>query len=215
MTKAQQINLFTGEPEIYTVEKDPIKSGLEEMEDRLFAKYKIKLTKIIKSLDSIGLPKVGEQYRLVTRRSFNAVELVQYIATREKIVSLNMAIYSINFQAATILIDLVDLGKIGKISIMMSNLRNKAHREKEVIIKEKFSKHPKISLFFCQSHAKMMACKTEKDNFYGIEGSGNLAYNSRVEQYVIDNDKDIYDFSCRWMSEIKEFLKGKRELEVC
>lgn len=160
-----QLNLFTGEPVICSVEKDPTKSGLEEMEDKLLAKYTVKVSAIIDYLADIGLPKKGEQYRLVTRRSFNAIELVQYIAKKEKISMLNMAIYSINFQAATVLLDLLRRRKVGGVQIMMSNLRNKAHREKEEIIKEKFSKHPKIELFFCSSHAKMMACETEKREF--------------------------------------------------
>ncbi len=97
----------------------------------------------------------------------------------------------------------------------MSNLRNHAHREKEVIIKEMFVDHPRVELFFCSSHAKTFSCKTDQGNYYTIEGSGNMAYNSRIEQYVIDNDQAVYDFSCNWMREIKEFLKDKKELEIC
>ena len=59
----------------------------------------------------------------------------------------------------------------------------------------------------------MFSCSTSKDNYYTLEGSGNLAYNSRVEQYVIDNDKAMYDFSCSWMNDIKIFLEGKMELD--
>lgn len=210
-----QINLFTGELEVCTVSKDSIRSGLEGMKDFLLSKYVKKVGAVIKKLEEIGLPKHGEQYRLVTLRSFNAVEFIQYITIHEIIVTLNLAIYSINYQASKILIQLADQNKINEVNIMMSNLRNKAHREKETIIKNQFSKHQKFNLFFCQSHAKMMACKTSKENYYNIEGSGNLAYNSRVEQYVIDNDKAIYDFSCMWMNQIKEYLDGHKELEIC
>ena len=215
MTAHAQLDIFTGESEICNTGKDPTRSGLEEMEDRLMARYVEKVGAVISSLDDIGLPGPGQQYRLVTRRSFNAVELIQYIVRTEKILDLSLAIYSINFQAAKVLIHLVDTGRIGHIRIMMSNLRNKAHREKEEIIKNDFTAHPKVELFFCCSHAKMMCCKTDAGNYYAIEGSGNLAYNSRVEQYIIDNDRMVYEFSLSWMAEIKEFLKGKKELEIC
>lgn len=213
--KPNQLDIFTGKKILFAGTKDPTRSGLEEMEDRVMARYVDKVGAVISAMDDIGLPSPGEQYRLITRRSFNAVEMVQYIVKKEKILDLNLAIYSINFQAARILIHLVDTGKIGHIRVMMSNLRNKAHREKEEIIKNEFTAHPDIELFFCCTHAKMMACRTDAGNYYAIEGSGNLAYNSRVEQYVIDNDRMIYEFSLSWMAEIKDFLKGKKELEIC
>ena len=124
-----------------------------------------------------------------------------------------MAIYSINFEAAKLLMNLIACGLIADTEILMSNLRNKAHREKEEIIKDMFSSHPKINLFFCSSHAKIFSCRTHKNNYYTVEGSGNLAFNSRIEQYVVDNDPDLFHFTCSWMAEIKTFLKQKKEFE--
>lgn len=215
MSENNQNDIFGGDAEICTVEKDPDKSGLEDMEDENYIRYVKKHAKLIKNIEQIGLPMPGEQYRLVTRRTFNAIQFLEYIANREKIIDLKIAIYSINFEAAKILYELINQGKIVQTEILMSNLRNKAHREKEEIIKKMFSNHPRIKLFFCSSHAKTFSCKTEKGNFYTVEGSGNLAFNSRVEQYVIDNDPLLYDFSCKWMADIKEFLKGKKEIEIC
>jgi len=195
--------------------KDPARSGLEEMEDKAYLKFCEKHYALIDKLEDIGLPKRGEQIRLVTRRTFNSIQFIEYIAKREQIIDMKIAIYSINFNAAKILLKLVNSKKILNIEILMSNLRNKAHREKEEIIKKMFTDHPRISLFFCSSHAKIFSCKTEHDNFYTLEGSGNMAYNSRVEQYVIDNDEKLYNFTCEWMREIKDFLKGTKELEDC
>ena len=109
---------------------------------------------------------------------------------------------------------MIDQDRIKKAEILMSNLRNSAHREKEEIIKSIFISHPKIDLFYCSSHAKIFSCQTERGNFYTIEGSGNLAYNSRIEQYVIDNDRELYQFTCQWFSEIREFLKHKKEFQI-
>lgn len=96
-------------------------------------------------------------------------------------------------------------------TILMSNLRNKAHREKEQITRDLFANNPKIDLFFASSHAKITAIKT-KNNHYVLEGYGNMSFNSRIEQYIIDNDKTLFDFTLNWINEIKEFLKGKKEL---
>lgn len=196
------------------VEKDPKQSGLEEMEDTAIARYAERHYALINKLQEIGLPAPGQQFRLVTRRTFNAIQFLEYIVRKEEtIIDLKMAIYSINYYAAKILYAMVDAGKIQHVEILMSNLRNKAHREKEEIIKKLFMGPPHISMFFCSSHAKMFSCHTIGHNYYTLEGSGNLAFNSRVEQYVIDNDKGMYDFSCSWMKDIKVFLEGKKEYQ--
>lgn len=213
MDNANQLNLF-GEEEICTVEKDPETSGLEQMEDRALSRYTERHYALIAKLEELGLPKPGQQFRLITRRTFNAIQFLEHIANQEKIIDLKMAIYSINYNAAKILVRLIDDGRIDTVEILMSNLRNKAHREKEEIIKNMFIGHKKISMFYCSSHAKMFSCVTSQGNYYTCEGSGNLAFNSRVEQYVIDNDKALYDFSCSWMEDIKTFLEGKKELEI-
>lgn len=213
MNDYSQLSIFGGSPDLINVEKDPEKSGLEEMEDRAFVRYCEKHTALIAKIEELGLPAPGQQFRLITKRTFNAIQFLEFIAEQETIIDLKMAIYSINFHAAKILLSLVEHGKIQQAEILMSNLRNKAHREKEEIVREMFLGHPRIVLFFASSHAKTFSCSTSKGNFYTLEGSGNLAFNSRLEQYVIDNDKALYEFSCSWMSEIKVFLEGKKELE--
>jgi len=210
----KQVDLF-GDAHLVSVEKDPMQSGLEQMEDNLFARFCEKHYALIDKLEDIGLPLPGQQLQLVTRRTFNSIQFIEYIARREKILDMKIAIYSINFNAAKILLALVESRKIEQLDILMSNLRNKAHREKEEIVKKMFTDHPRVSLFFCSSHAKCFACKTDKNNYYTLQGSGNMAYNSRVEQYVIDNDKALYEFTGQWMAEIKAFLQGKKELEIC
>lgn len=195
-----------------TTTKDPKKSGLEELpDDLLILKYKKKYGFLINNCSDIGLPNKGQQFRIITRRAFNAIDYLEYICSVDVIDKLNMAVYSINYASALILIDLVEKGRINSVQICMSNLRNGAHRIKEKVIAEKLINHPKVDIFLCSSHAKLISCATEMGNYYSIEGSGNHASNSRVEQYVIDNDYDVFKFSCDWMTNIREFLKTKKE----
>lgn len=191
-----------------TLTKDPKKSRLEAMPDATMRRYVKKVSAVIERIAEVGLPKSGEQLRLVTRRKFNAVEFLTHIADSEGVDHLAAAIYSINFQAARLMVQMIEDNRIGYADILMSNLRNGAHREKEVVTREMFETHPRVSLFFCSSHAKVMAMKTRTGNHYVIEGSGNHAENSRVEQYVIDNDPAVYAWACNWMQDIKRFLGG-------
>ena len=209
-----QFDIF-GDVQYVTESKDSMDSGLEDMDDAILKRYCEKHYAMIEKIDDIGLPEKGQQFRLVTRRVFNAMQMIEYICKREVISDLKISIYSVSHSAALILINLIDQGRIKKVEILMSNLRNKAHREKEVIIKNLFSKHPKISLFFCNSHAKTFSCATERNNYFTLEGSGNMSWNSRVENYTLDNCKELYEFSCQWMSDIKKFVKDKKEFEDC
>ena len=201
--------------EICTADKDSMVSGLEAMPDKLYQRFCKKHYALIADMQQIGLPDPGEQFNLVTRRTFNAVQFIDYIAQREKIQHMKLVVYSINFHAAEKIVELIDTDKIQTAEILISNLRNGAHREKERVMKDMFSCHPKISLFYCNSHAKIFSCQTASGNYYTISGSGNMSNNSRVEQYVIDNDQGLYQFTCNWMTEIKDFVKNKKEFEQC
>lgn len=128
---------------------------------------------------------------------------------------LKLVVYSTNHEAARLLVRMLNRREIHQAEILVSNLRNKAHREKERLTKEMFEQNPHIKLWFASSHAKVMSCKTDRGNHYTIEGSANLSYNSRIEQYVIDNDETIYQFTSDWMTEIREYLKNHKELEIC
>jgi len=75
-----------------------------------------------------------------------------------------------------------------------------------------FVENPNIDHYFASAHSKIMGMKTESGNHYILEGSGNLSFNSRIEQYVLDNDEKLFNFTKNWMNEIKVYLKGKKEL---
>lgn len=198
--------------ELINIEKDSIDSGVEDLEDKKYQMFCKKTYQVIDQINKIGLPKQGEQLRLVTLRTFNASLFLAHICEKETIDYLILVVYSINAEAAKLINELVLSGKIKKAKILMSNLRNKAHRAKEQITRDNFVNNPNIELFFAQSHSKIMAMKTDTGNHYVVEGSGNLSFNSRIEQYIIDNDNGLFEFTDKWTEEIKTYLAGRKEL---
>jgi hypothetical protein len=198
--------------ELINVKKDTDFSGLEDLEDSKYKKFIEKTYQVIEKIEQLGLPTKNEQIKIITFRPFNAAVFLKHIAEKEGIENAQIVVYSINGEAAIMINELIVSGKVQSAQILMSNLRNKAHREKEQITRDLFVDNPKVDLFFASSHAKILSIKTKKGNFYSLEGSGNLSYNSRVENYCIDNDEQLYNFHVKWMNEIKEFLKGKKEL---
>ena len=197
---------------LINVKKDTQDSGVEDIATQ---KHKINAEKtyqIIHELEELGLPKNGEQVKIITFKSFNAILFLKHITEKETVEDLKLVIYSFNYDASKLLDTLINEGKIKKATILMSNLRNKAHREKEQLTRDMLVANPKIDLFFASSHAKIMAMRTNKGNNYVIEGSGNLSFNSRIEQYCLTNDSKLFDFTSNWMEEVKVFLKGRKEL---
>lgn len=197
------------------VDKDTMDSGVELTEDRMLKSYKEKTFAVISKLDEIGVPNKGEQIRIITKRSFNAIAFLKWIHSLEgQIEEALFCIYSINHEASVLINEMVLNGEIKQATILMPNLRNKAHRAKEEATKQYFIMNPNIELIFANSHSKIMSFKTKAGNHYTVEGSGNLSYNSRIEQYIIDNDEGLFDFTKNWIQEIKTFLQGKKELII-
>ena len=187
-------------------------SNLEDLRDKQYRSYYNKTYQVIKEVNQIGMPVKGEQLRLVTFRPFNSAVFLAYICEHEIIEELYIAVFSFNYEACQLLVQKINEGKIKKVIILMSNYRNAAYRLKEQLTNEILKDHKNVELFFCHSHAKIISMKTSEGNYYHIEGSGNMTFSARVEQYIIDNDKGLFDFTKGWFTEIKVFLKGKKEL---
>lgn len=196
--------------ELVNVEKDTNNSGIEELNYKAFNSNAEKTFQIIQDAGDIILPKRGVQVRFVTFKSMNMALLIDYISKKEKIEEMLITAYSINHLSANLINEIIKKHKC-ETEILISNLRNQAYRKKEELTKDIFIKNPNVKLFFCSSHAKIISIKT-KDNYYHIEGSGNLSFNSRVEQMVVDNDEKLFNFTKSWMKKVREFLKDKKEL---
>lgn len=209
MTEWKVNSWGTKEPEPERL--DTAESGAEETNDKIFRAYREKTTALISRVEEIGLPKPKEQIRLVTKRSFNAIAFIQHITNHEVIEHAYLVVFSFNWEAARIMDELLMTRRIKKATILMSNMRNMGYREKEKLTKEIFVNNPYVTLMFAHSHAKIISLKTEAGNYYTIEGSGNLSWTGRIEQYVMDNDRELYEFTMEWMQEMRIFLQNKKD----
>ena len=128
---------WNAEKDLINVSKDTTDSGLEILENPKYKKFVEKTNSIIYELEDIGLPREKEQIRVVTFKSFNAAVFLKHIFDREEVDELLLVVYSINHEAAKMINDMVNKQSI-KTTILMSNLRNKAHRKKEQLTRDMF-----------------------------------------------------------------------------
>ena len=189
---------FWGDNE-YTEGKD--EDGNFQLSDKLYRKFAEKTNQVIKKVDEIGLPEKGWQLRLITVKAFNSIAIIKLIAEREKIKSAKLVIFAINQQAARTLIELKQEGILNNCQLIISDIRNAGIKDKSKAVE---MLEPYFPILFIKSHAKISVLETEMGNYYTIEGSGNFSYNARLEQYIIDNDKSLFDFSEEWINEIKK-----------
>ena len=110
--------------------------------------------------------------------------------------------WTLNRQACTDLLALFDQAKIRKIS-MLTGLYFK-RRETAVYAKLMLGLTERRQRYIClENHAKVtLLANHQTGDYLTIEGSANYTANPRIEQYVVCNDRTVYDFHKAWMEEV-------------
>lgn len=147
------------------------------------------LTELIKKL-----PEQDECFFLETAKSFNAFSFVNLlIQERGCIDELFIATYSINTQFINSLQCYILEGKITKFNLLITD--SIKHRMPKIYesLMAIASKNSNFNVTLKWSHKKVI-CARVKDDYYVIEGSGNLSDNSAIEQYLFTNCKALYGF---------------------
>ncbi|MFI3298755.1 MAG: hypothetical protein R3Y49_03015 [Rikenellaceae bacterium] len=190
-------------------EKSNTSSGLEEFpSDQVLQVWNTAAPTLIAHISEVGLPLQNQQIRMITTKAFNSIAFLDLICSRERILKTYICCYSIDYESGVVISRLAEQGKLGECTFLISNIRNSAYRKKEKVMRDLFLSNPKIRLVFCGSHAKLMAIQTEK-NHYVIETSANFAANSRIEQYLFENSKIMFDFHSEWIDNIDKIATEK------
>lgn len=140
------------------------------------------------------LPSVGECFLIWTIKSFNAFTIIPFLIKEfDKLDYVLLSTYSINIRIIDSLIKKINEGKIEHIKLFISDsiryrlpkvndhLQIAAQTTKELTVHYAWN-HSKITLIEAGGH------------FYTFEGSGNWSENAQFEQYIFFNDKKVYDF---------------------
>lgn len=192
----------------WEVETDKVQSFLNEdkkhiKEKKIYRRFLEKQYAKISEIDDLAgcLPLDSEQIRIITQKSFNAFAILLYILKIKKIIDeCYLITYNIDRNTIIGLKELVGNGHIKKLTIVVSSaLKNrKPARTQEL----KNIANKKISVIFVNNHTKIILAKIKND-YYVIEGSGNVTANARIEQYLFENCRDTYNFHKDWIDNIK------------
>jgi hypothetical protein len=160
------------------------------------------------------LPAPGEQFRLITQEAFNAYTFILYILEKETIEFMHLSTFNIKETIIDALFDLLKTNAIRSLRLMISEsvrfrMPKRIEQLETLFARYKHTHDIKVKLNW--NHSKIILIKTNQNNFYCIEGSGNLSDNAQIEQYIVDNNEDLYNFHKSWMDEAYTQNRLKRE----
>lgn len=149
-------------------------------------------------------PLKGEQYRIITEKQFNAYALILHLLQDNVIEELYLAIYRINEPTVDSLIEFIESGKIKKATFVISSFFNQTKKPEAWAKKLRLYCEVKENCehVYVHNHSKVLAIRTEGNDNFVFEGSGNMSDNARVEQYLYENCKESFEFHKNWMVEL-------------
>ena len=210
MTEDWNISISWDEPQ--TKQDGKIVSSIKVIEDKAIKRI-LKNTEIhtikANSLKKLcQFPKKNEQYRIITEKSFNAFSLILAVLEKYIIEDLYVAIYRINEPSVISLIDFIESGKIKKAHFVISNFFNQTKKPEVWAKKLKDFASGRDNVFhsYVHNHSKVVAILTNEGDHFVFEGSGNMSDNARIEQYIYDNNQDVYNFHKEWIGRITNGL---------
>lgn len=140
------------------------------------------------------LPDHDECFFLESSKSFNAFSFVNLIIEeRGCIDDLYIATYSINKQFISSLITYLNFNRILNFDLLITDSIRYRMPAIHDLLMSVSANRINFNVKLKWSHKKIICAKV-KDDYYVIEGSGNLSDNSAIEQYLFTNCKELYGF---------------------
>ena len=156
----------------------------------------------------------GMQFRAVTKTWFNALSVVKALAAKYEVTELTIAIYRMNEASAK---SIVDIAKQGEIDVfLLLNRWFKTPRNYQRWCQWLCDAEPAIQglhIGFESCHVKIALIGTACGKHIVFEGSGNLSDNDRIEQYLIEDNIDAFDFHREWIHAAIAANSSAQEME--
>lgn len=169
---------------------------------KAMVKYANLITKSMRYLEEIAdfdLPE-GTQYRIVTTKNMNALTAIYALLQNHEPEEIIIAIYRMNQPAVA---KIISLSETVPISVLISSFfrENKKYENWTRMLETAGKRIANLTVGFAWSHAKVTLIKTACGKHIVFEGSGNLSDNARIEQYMLENNKQAYEFHKNWIME--------------
>lgn len=141
----------------------------------------------------VRMPAVGEVFFLQTEKAFNAFTFIPWISKRLFIDELYASTYSISRRVIESLQHLQHNGRIGKVTLLISDSMIKRNPVTIDVLEAVIKHNANFQVKYYWNHSKVCLIKAG-DSHLILEGSGNWSENAQLEQYIITNHEEVYNF---------------------
>jgi hypothetical protein len=174
-------------------------------------------TKIISYKNAFELSKdlkimKNERYFCIVDGSFIFGDFIQAFLNARQMVAkeVTIATLSLSVENIAVLKVLMDVGKIEKLNLIVSNHLFSYERDNLIeYIYQTLDIGNKFQLSVCDNKSKIILIQSDDDGGrkYVIHGSANLSSSYSLEQFCIEENEQLFDFNIEFFDEIIENFK--------
>jgi len=187
---------------VRTSEKGKSKAIRREMKQKLqVSKRDENANKLMEA--NGGFPKSKEYLAIKTSGETDAGSFFSYALDKWEIVDeMYLATWTISIANINRITESIKEGKLKKLVMVFSSTLKPANPSLYSRLVSSLIDLPNVSLKEVNSHAKTFSISNGKD-YITISGSANWSKNPRIENYLILNDKELFEHHKEWMSELQ------------
>ena len=186
----------------------------DEMPTARILRHQLKIKKQnklhLQAIDQIipELPNVGWSYHIVANGKYDYFTFVPHVLRLMDSVNVDFygSTWTMNRKNITEMVNLFDAGKIKTINLLTGLYFKRREAAVYATVLQAIKQRKQRYCAF-KNHAKVLLLGDGK-NYITIEGSANFTGNPRLEQYVMTNSQEVYNFHKEWM---EQMLDGKSE----
>lgn len=155
------------------------------------------------------LPNENETIHAIMRGNFHGWDLVP--ATMRLagcgLAGLYVATLGFNAKNTAELLGFIDAGKVRFVRFLCScYFKDASPKEFEQLRAGLLERG--LNIIAARTHAKVLAMKTENEQYIVVESSANLRSCRNIEQFAMTNSRELFDFHAAWMNEVAETVSS-------
>jgi hypothetical protein len=154
--------------------------------------------------DFDGLPTENKYFAIKTNGTSDCGSIFSYILQEwNEITEMYLATWTISKQNIKRLKEAIESGKLKELTLVFSSTLKPANPSLYASLVGSLKDFENVKLKEINSHAKTFSVTNGQD-FITVTGSANWSENPRIENFLILNDKTLFEHHKDWMSELSD-----------
>jgi hypothetical protein len=151
-----------------------------------------------------GLPTADKYFAIKTNGTSDCGSIFSYILQEwSEITEMFLATWTISKQNIKRLKEAIESGKLKELTLIFSSTLKPANPALYASLVGSLKEFENVKLKEINSHAKTFSV-TNGEEFITVTGSANWSENPRIENFLILNDKTLFNHHKEWMSELTD-----------